>query len=201
MWPLLYGVRAFCVCPLYGHGDGLTRRTAAARTTVRRASYVKLKRAPASSRSASGVGMPASDELTVDGVAKLTVPLLKAALSTRGLPTTGLKADLAARLVEALQQAPPAAGAAADAEPVAEAPCAETAEPAAPAAPALPAKPSVQPVTAPEPVPVTAPAPAPAPPAQSPVRQCAAAPSRMRNPKGSCVADAQAQGCARAGRR
>ena len=152
-------------------------------------------RAPASSRGASDVGMPASDELKADGVAKLTVPLLKAALQARGLPITGLKADLVARLVEVLQQATPAAGAAADAEPVAEAPGAE-AEPAAPAAPASPAKPSVQPVAAPEPVPAAASAPAPAPPAQSPVRQCAAAPSRMRNPKASRLAGAQAQGCA-----
>ena len=178
------------------------------------ASYDQAQtRAPASSRGPSDVGMPASDELTVDGVAKLTVPLLKAALSARGLPISGLKADLVARLVEALQQAAPAADAAdADAAPVAEAPRAEAAEPAAPAAPALPAKPSVQPVAAPEPVPVAAPAPAPAPvpvaapapqapQALSPVRLCAGAPSRMRNPKGSCVADAQAQGCARAGRR
>ena len=124
--------------------------------------------------------MPASGELTVDGVAKLTVPLLKAELQARGLPNTGLKADLVARLVDALQQAPPAAGAAADAAPVAEASRAEAAEPAAPAAPASPAKPSLQPVAAPEPVPVAEPAPASAPPAQSPVRQCGCAVSHAQ---------------------
>ena len=85
-----------------------------------------------------------SDELTVDGVAKLTVPLLKAALAARNLPATGLKADLVKRLVDALQQESQAA---ADPAPVAEA-----APAAAPEPPTSPAKPSVQPVAAPEPV-------------------------------------------------
>ena len=167
------------VCTMYvvrnaTHARGCVRTRTPSQLVVRCRTNAQT-RAPASSRGASDVGMPASDELTADGVAKLTVPLLKAALQARGLPTTGLKADLVARLVEALQQATPAADAAADAEPVAEAPVAEAAEPAVAAEPASAAKPSVQPVAAPEPVPAAAPAPAQAPPAQSPVRQCAAA--------------------------
>lgn len=115
--------------------------------------------------------MPASDGLTVDGVAKLTVPALKAALQARDLPTTGLKAELAKRLVEALGQESQAAGAA---EPAPAAEAEPAAAPAPPPAAASPAKPSVQPAAAPEPAPVAepAPAPAPAPPAkQSPVRR------------------------------
>ena len=138
-------------------------------------------RAPARSRGASGVSMPASGELTVDGVAKLTVPLLKAALQARGLAATGLKAELAERLVNALRQESCEAGAAADAAPAAEA--APAAAPAPSAAPASPAKPAVQPVAAPEPAPVVEQAPAPAPPAQPTVRLSATAPPRMRNPK------------------
>ena len=112
--------------------------------------------------------MPAADGLTVDGVAKLTVPLLKAALTARNLPTTGLKAELAKRLVDALLQEPQTAAAAADTAVAPEA----AAVPAAPAAPASPAKPAVQPVAAPEPTAAEEPTPAPAsaPPAQSAVR-------------------------------
>jgi len=41
--------------------------------------------------------------LTVDSVAKLTVALLKEALTSRGLDTKGLKAALVQRLQDALQ--------------------------------------------------------------------------------------------------
>jgi intron-binding protein aquarius len=131
--------------------------------------------------------MPASDGLTVDGVAKLTVPALKAALQARNLPATGLKAELAKRLVEALGQESQAAGAA---EPAPAAEAEPAAAPAPPPAAASPAKPSVQPAAAPEPAPVAEPAPAaaPAPPAQqSPVRLASLAP-RMRNPNAAPLA-------------
>ena len=151
---------------LKNRGGLLRRREPALLMRARRTSYESLARTRALLRRV-GVGMPGSDELTVDGVAKLTVPLLKAALTERGLSSTGLKAELAKRLVEALQ-APQTVGAAAEPAPVPEA----AAAPAAPAAPAEPAAPSVQPVVAPEATPAVEPTPAPtsAPPAQSPVR-------------------------------
>ena len=42
------------------------------------------------------------DDLDADGVKKLTVPKLRAALTARGLDASGLKAALQARLLEAL---------------------------------------------------------------------------------------------------
>ena len=106
--------------------------------------------------------MSAQDGLTAEGAAKLTVPLLRDALAARGLPTSGLKAELVARLKEALQAPAPAAdaapadtaGLAQDAEPMeADVPPQAPAEPPAVAAPAP---------VAPPPAAVEPPAPAPA---------------------------------------